>query len=109
MGESPIRSSTRRGASPTCSATTACMAYTEQITFLLFLKMAHEQTLSPWNRDSIVPDGLDWPSLLALYGEGLETHYRHILAELPKQGGVPGEIFKKSGATALTGIPRTTW
>lgn len=26
------------------------MAYTEQITFLLFLKMAHEQTKPPYNR-----------------------------------------------------------
>ena len=72
------------------------MAYTEQITFLLFLKMAHEQTQPPWNRASIVPEGLDWPSLLSLDGEELETHYRHILAELPKQGGMLGEIFKKA-------------
>ena len=35
------------------------MAYTEQITFLLFLKMAHQQTLPPWSRAPIVPDGLD--------------------------------------------------
>jgi type I restriction enzyme M protein len=72
------------------------MAYTEQITFLLFLKMAHEQTQAPWNRDAIVPEGLDWPSLLALDGEELETHYRHVLSELPKQGGMLGEIFKKA-------------
>ena len=26
------------------------MAYTEQITFLLFLKMAHQRTQPPWNR-----------------------------------------------------------
>ena len=72
------------------------MAYTEQITYLLFLKMAHEQTQAPWNREPIVPDGLDWPSLLELDGEELETHYRHILNELPKQGGMLGEIFKKA-------------
>jgi len=72
------------------------MAYTEQITFLLFLKMAHEQTQAPWNRDPIVPEGLDWPSLLKLDGEELETHYRHILAELPKETGMLGEIFKKA-------------
>ena len=45
------------------------MAYTEQITFLLFLKMAYEQTQLPWNRDPIVPEGLDWPSLLKRDGE----------------------------------------
>jgi type I restriction enzyme M protein len=43
-----------------------------------------------------VPEGLDWPSLLKLDGEELETHYRHILAELPKQPGMLGEIFKKA-------------
>ena len=41
------------------------MEYTEQITFLLFLKMAHERTRPPWSQAPIVPDGLDWPSLLA--------------------------------------------
>jgi type I restriction enzyme M protein len=72
------------------------MAYTEQITYLLFLKMAHEQTQPPWNRDPIVPDGLGWPSLLERDGEELETHYRHILNELSKQPGMLGEIFKKA-------------
>ncbi len=72
------------------------MAYTEQITFLLFLKMAHQRTQPPWSRAPIVPEGLDWPSLLARDGEKLETHYRRILTELPKQGGMLGEIFKKA-------------
>ena len=40
------------------------MAYTEQITFLLFLKMADEQTRPPYNRKPIVPPELGWPSLL---------------------------------------------
>ena len=51
------------------------MAYTEQITFLLFLKMAHEQTQPPWNRAPIVPVGMDWPSLLTRDGWELELHY----------------------------------
>ena len=72
------------------------MAYTEQITFLLFLKMAHEQMQPPWSQAPIVPKGLDWPSLLERDGEELESHYRHILAELPKQPGMLGEIFKKA-------------
>jgi type I restriction enzyme M protein len=37
------------------------MAYTEQITFLLFLKMADEQTKPPYNRPPIVPPELGWP------------------------------------------------
>ena len=52
------------------------MAYTEQITFLLFLKMAHEQTLPPYKRKPIVPPELGWPSLLEKDGRELETHYR---------------------------------
>ena len=42
--------------------------YIEQLTFLLFLKMADEQTRSPFNRSPIVPDGPDWPSLMSLDG-----------------------------------------
>ena len=40
------------------------MAYTEQITFRLFLKMADELTKPPYNRKPIVPPSLGWPSLL---------------------------------------------
>ena len=72
------------------------MAYTEQITFLLFLKMAHQRTQPPWNRAPIVPNGLDWSSLLARDGRELETHYRHVLAELSEQGGMLGEVFKRA-------------
>jgi len=71
-------------------------AYTEQITFLLFLKMAHEQTLPPYNRKTIVPAKLNWESLLAKDGDALEVHYRHVLDELGKQPGMLGEIFKKA-------------
>ncbi|MFA9479345.1 N-6 DNA methylase [Phycisphaerales bacterium AB-hyl4] len=72
------------------------MAYTEQITFLLFLKMAHEQTQPPYNRKPIVPAKLGWASLLAKDGDELEVHYRHVLEELGRQSGMLGEIFKKA-------------
>src|SRR5450755_4688083 len=39
------------------------MAYTEQITFLLFLKMADEQTKPPYNKPPIVPAKFNWESL----------------------------------------------
>ena len=32
--------------------------YVEQLTYLLFLKMAHEQTLPPWKKPSFIPAGL---------------------------------------------------
>ncbi len=72
------------------------MAYTEQITFLLFLKMADELTRPPHNRPPIVPPKLGWPSLLEKDGDELETQYRHILEELGKKPGMLGEIFKKA-------------
>ena len=39
--------------------------YVEQLTFLLFLKMAEEQSQPPFNKPSSVPKGYDWPGLLA--------------------------------------------
>ncbi len=70
--------------------------YIEQLTFLLFLKMADEQTKPPFNRPAIVPEGLDWASLVRLDGDDLEVQYRHILAELGKQPGTLGVIFRKA-------------
>ena len=72
------------------------MAYTEQITFLLFLKMADEQTRPPYNRKPIVPTELGWASLLERDGEELERHYRKILDELGRKSGMLGAIFKKA-------------
>jgi type I restriction enzyme M protein len=74
------------------------MAYTEQITFLLFLKMADEMTKPPFNRPPIVPPKFGWPNMLKLDGDELEAHYRHCLEELGKQPGMLGEIFKKARA-----------
>ena len=70
--------------------------YIEQLTFLLFLKMADEQTQAPFSRPAIVPWGLDWPSLVRLDGDDLEVQYRHILAELGKLPGTLGVIFRKA-------------
>lgn len=72
------------------------MAYTEQITFLLFLKMADELTRPPYNKPPIVPAKYSWPSLLKREGDELETQYRHTLEELGKQSGMLGEVFKKA-------------
>jgi len=72
------------------------MGYTEQISFLLFLKMAHQRTQPPHGEPPLVPPELGWGSLLALDGDELEVHYRHILEELSKKPGMLGEIFKKA-------------
>lgn len=70
--------------------------YLEQLTYLLFLKMAHEQTLPPWRRPSPVPVGYDWPSLLGESGAALESHYRTLLEHLGKQHGLLGLVFRKA-------------
>ena len=70
--------------------------YVEQLTYLLFLKMADEQTKPPFNRDSIIPEGLDWQSMLDRDGDDLEVQYRHILEELGHHPGMLGVIFRKS-------------
>jgi type I restriction enzyme M protein len=70
--------------------------YVEQLTYLLFLKMADEQTRPPFSRPSILPAGLDWPSLLSHSGDALEVQYRHILDSLGKEGGLLGVIFRKA-------------
>jgi type I restriction enzyme M protein len=70
--------------------------YVEQLTYLLFLKMAEEQKLAFPHRPVLIPSGLDWESLRPLDGDALETHYRHILTSLGKEGGQMGLIFRKS-------------
>ncbi|MGA2755103.1 MAG: class I SAM-dependent DNA methyltransferase [Terracidiphilus sp.] len=70
--------------------------YIEQLTFLLFLKMADErQKLFP-ERATLIPRALDWQSLERLDGDDLDTHYRHILVELGKKPGMLGTIFRKA-------------
>ncbi len=38
--------------------------YVEQLTYLLFLKMADERTKPPYNQPSQIPPKYGWPSLL---------------------------------------------
>ena len=70
--------------------------YLEQLTYLLFLKMADEQTRPPFSRPAVVPAGLDWPSLLERDGDELEVHYRHVLTELGRKPGMLGVVFRKA-------------
>ena len=70
--------------------------YLEQLTFLLFLKMADEQSRAPFNKPSPIPKGFGWDVLIKLDGDDLETHYRHTLEELGKRPGMLGLIFRKA-------------
>ena len=67
--------------------------YLEQLTYLLFLKMAHEYSLPPHNRNLNIPKEYTWESLLQYSGEALEVHYSVMLRELGKSKGILGQIF----------------
>jgi type I restriction enzyme M protein len=70
--------------------------YIEQLTFLLFLKMADERQKMFPNRETLIPRALDWQSLQRLDGDDLDLHYKHILTELGKKPGLLGTIFRKA-------------
>lgn len=68
----------------------------EQLTYLLFLKMADERTKSPYNQPSSIPDKYSWQSLLKKDGDELFDHYRHSLEKLGNEKGLLGLIFNDS-------------
>ncbi|OPZ34878.1 MAG: putative type I restriction enzymeP M protein [Synergistetes bacterium ADurb.BinA166] len=63
--------------------------YIEQITYLLFLKMADERGVE-------IPKGCAWPDLVKLSGTDLTEGYVEALRKLGKQPGILGDIY--SGA-----------
>ena len=60
--------------------------YIEQITYLLFLKMADERGVE-------LPKGCDWPALRQKTGTELTDFYIDILRKLGKSPGVLGDIY----------------
>ncbi len=60
--------------------------YIEQLTYLLFLKMADERSI-------VLPKGCDWPTLIGKSGTDLRDDYIDILRTLGKQQGLLGDIF----------------
>ncbi len=71
--------------------------YLEQLTFLLFLKMADEREKLTGEPQPI-PKGFRWKDLAAprMEGVALEDHYRKTLARLGSEGGMLGLIFRKA-------------
>ncbi|HTW90957.1 MAG TPA: class I SAM-dependent DNA methyltransferase [bacterium] len=81
--------------------------YIEQLTFLLFIKMADERgidlsrmklrsDLQPVTNDSATARGLvdcSWPALSRAAGTGLIDHYVDVIRTLGKQPGILGDIF----------------
>ena len=50
--------------------------YLEQLTYLIFLKMADEYSKPPYNRDSGIPEGCSWQDMRNLKGTELEEKYK---------------------------------
>ena len=70
--------------------------YLEQLTYLLFLKMADEFSKPPYNRPLPVPPTYNWQALTDKRGAELEIHYTNTLRELANAKGFLGQIFTKS-------------
>lgn len=67
------------------------LSYIEQLTYLLFLKMADE-------REAKVPRGYGWTSLRNLSGTKLTDHYVDILRKLRESTGLLADIFNQSSS-----------
>src|SRR5512137_965177 len=63
--------------------------YIEQITYLLFIKMADERAVN-------LPEGCDWKTLMVQSGSDLTDHYSDVLRKLSKQPGLLGDIFAEA-------------
>ncbi len=63
--------------------------YIEQLTYLLFLKMADERGVE-------VPKKYNWNSLKELSGTDLTDHYQEALRRLREEKGILGKIFTQA-------------
>ena len=63
--------------------------YIEQLTYLLFLKMADEKGID-------IKDKYNWSSILELAGTELLDHYTEILRMLRDGEGILGDIFTQA-------------
>ena len=67
--------------------------YLEQLTYLLFLKMADEYSKPPYNRPTGLPEDCRWECLAGKSGAELFDTYKKMLDKLGAQGGMLQEIF----------------
>ena len=70
--------------------------YLEQLTYLIFLKMADEYAKPPYNRDVGIPSEYNWQSLKSKNGAELENHYVALLRTLGTKTDMLGQIFTKA-------------
>lgn len=76
----------------------ASIDYVEQLSFLLFLKMADEREKNPLKPQKVFPPdaNVSWDRLASLSGDELEIEYQRLLRELGKQPTNLGVIFRKA-------------
>lgn len=70
--------------------------FLEQLTYLIFLKMADEYAKPPYRKDMGIPEGYRWSDMNTLKGAELEEKYKAILDKLGKETGILGKIFKQA-------------
>jgi len=70
--------------------------YLEQLTYLLFLKMADEYSKPPYSRMIGIPPYCNWDTLRTKSGSELFVHYESVLKTLAEQQGTLQQIY--SGA-----------
>ena len=70
--------------------------YLEQLTYLIFLKMADEYAKPPHDRDVGIPTAFNWRSLKYKRGAELDGHYANLLRQLGTRADMLGQIFTKS-------------
>jgi len=70
--------------------------YVEQLTYLVFLKMAEESSEVNGMNGFKIPDEYEWKELVSREGEELERHYKKTLEDLGKSKGMLGVIFRKA-------------
>jgi type I restriction enzyme M protein len=70
--------------------------YLEQLTFLIFLKMADEYSKPPYGKKIGIPEEYTWPVLKSKRGAELEVKYTSLLLDLGTQPGMLGQIFLKA-------------
>jgi len=68
----------------------------EQLTYLIFLKMAEEYRKPPYNRNIGIPEEYTWDNLKQQRGAELDTRYKELLEELGQKPGMLGQIFLKA-------------
>ena len=70
--------------------------YLEQLTYLIFIKMADEYSKPPYNRNVGIPVESNWQSLKSKNGAELEDHYVALLRQLGARPGMLGQIFTRA-------------